>query len=134
MTKKEVAFFVGSILFMVLQVWLELKIPGYMSDITKLTVSETLKALKNKEFSAVELAKAYIKNMEEGRRYNAYITECADKAVEQAEIADKNYQSGKNRLFRRRSAVGKRHSCQHRNQRCRPHRYNGSGSPVLLQQ
>ena len=57
-----------------------------MSDITKLTVSETLKALKNKEFSAVELAKAYIKNMEEGRHYNAYITECADKALQQAEM------------------------------------------------
>ena len=39
MTKKEVAFFVGSILFMVLQVWLELKIPGYMSDITKLVTT-----------------------------------------------------------------------------------------------
>ena len=70
-----------------------------MSDITKLTVSETLKALKNKEFSAVELAKSYIKNMEEGRHYNAYITECADKALQQAEIADKNYQSGNNRLL-----------------------------------
>ena len=39
MTKREVAFFVGSILFMVLQVWLELKIPGYMSDITKLVTT-----------------------------------------------------------------------------------------------
>ena len=39
MTKKEVTFFVGSILFMVLQVWLELKIPGYMSDITKLVTT-----------------------------------------------------------------------------------------------
>ena len=39
MTKKEVAFFTGSILFMILQVWLELKIPGYMSDITKLVTT-----------------------------------------------------------------------------------------------
>ena len=39
MTKKEVTFFVGSILFMILQVWLELKIPGYMSDITKLVTT-----------------------------------------------------------------------------------------------
>ena len=39
MTKREVAFFVGSILFMVLQVWLELKIPGYMSEITKLVTT-----------------------------------------------------------------------------------------------
>lgn len=39
MTKKEVAFFIGSILFMILQVWLELKIPGYMSDITQLVTT-----------------------------------------------------------------------------------------------
>ena len=39
MTKKEVAFFTSSILFMVLQVWLELKIPGYMSEITKLVTT-----------------------------------------------------------------------------------------------
>ena len=39
MTKREVTFFVGSILFMILQVWLELKIPGYMSDITKLVTT-----------------------------------------------------------------------------------------------
>ncbi len=39
MTKKEVSFFVGSILFMILQVWLELKIPGYMSEITQLVTT-----------------------------------------------------------------------------------------------
>ena len=39
MTKKEVTFFIGSILFMVLQVWLELKIPGYMSEITQLVTT-----------------------------------------------------------------------------------------------
>ncbi len=39
MTKKEVTFFIGSILFMALQVWLELKIPGYMSEITKLVTT-----------------------------------------------------------------------------------------------
>ncbi len=39
MTKKEVIFFIGSILFMVLQVWLELKIPGYMSEITQLVTT-----------------------------------------------------------------------------------------------
>ena len=39
MTKKEVSFFIGSILFMVLGVWLELKIPGYMSEITQLVTT-----------------------------------------------------------------------------------------------
>ncbi len=40
MSKKEVIFFTSSILFMILQVWLELKIPGYMSEITKLVKTE----------------------------------------------------------------------------------------------
>lgn len=70
-----------------------------MDDITKLTVHETLSGLNKKEFSAVELTKAYLKNMEEGRHYNAYITECADKAMQQAEISDSKYQNGENRLL-----------------------------------
>lgn len=68
-----------------------------MTDITKLTISETLTALRNREFSAVELTASYIKNMENGRHYNAYITECTDIAIQQASIADKNYQNGTNR-------------------------------------
>ena len=39
MTKKEAAFFLFSILFMVLQVWLELKIPEYMTEITKIVTT-----------------------------------------------------------------------------------------------
>ena len=68
-----------------------------MDDITKLTVHETLSLLNKKELSAVELTKAYLKNMEDGRHYNAYITECADKALQQAEISDSKYQNGENR-------------------------------------
>ena len=70
-----------------------------MNDITKLTVCETLDALKSRKFSSVELTRAYLENMEKGRHYNAYITECADKALKQAEMADRNYQSGNNRLL-----------------------------------
>ena len=68
-----------------------------MTDITRLTVSETLSALKKKEFTAVELTRAYLQNMEAGRRYNAYITECADVALQQAKIADSRYANGTNR-------------------------------------
>ena len=39
MSKKEVVFFIVCILFMILQVWLELEIPGYMSDITRLVTT-----------------------------------------------------------------------------------------------
>ena len=70
-----------------------------MTDITRLTVAEALNSLKNKEFSAVELTEQYIKNMEAGRKYNAYITECADVAIKQAEEADKRYAAGTNRAL-----------------------------------
>lgn len=62
-----------------------------MVDLTLLTVHEALKGLQNKSFSATELTKAYLKKMEEGQKYNAYITECADLALQQAMEADKRY-------------------------------------------
>ena len=39
MSKKETLFFIFSILFMILQVWLELRIPEYMSKITMLVTT-----------------------------------------------------------------------------------------------
>lgn len=70
-----------------------------MKEITKLTIHETLDSLKNKNFSAVELTEAYLQNMEAGKRYNAYITECADKALEQAKKADERYADATNRAL-----------------------------------
>lgn len=70
-----------------------------MTDITKLTISETLQSLRNKEFSAVELTKAYLQNMINGKRYNAYITECGEKALAQAKTADEHYADGSNRML-----------------------------------
>ncbi len=70
-----------------------------MKDITKLTIHETLDGLKKKDFSATELTKAYLENMEDGRHYNAYVTECAEQALDKAKEADKNYASGNNRTL-----------------------------------
>ncbi len=70
-----------------------------MTDITKLTIHETLQALQNKEFSAVELTNAYLQNMQQWKKYNAYITECAEKALEQATASDKHYAAGSNRVL-----------------------------------
>lgn len=70
-----------------------------MTDLTTLTITQALKALKNREFTASELTEAYIQKMEEGKKYNAYITECTDKAVQQAKEADKHYSTGTNRLL-----------------------------------
>ncbi|MBR1904136.1 MAG: Asp-tRNA(Asn)/Glu-tRNA(Gln) amidotransferase subunit GatA [Alphaproteobacteria bacterium] len=70
-----------------------------MTDITKLTISETLQSLRNKEFSAVELTKAYLQNMINGKHFNAYITECGEKALAQAKTADEHYADGSNRML-----------------------------------
>ncbi len=68
-----------------------------MTEITKLTVSETLDGLKAKKFSAVEVAKDYIKAAEDNRRLNAYVLETPEVALAQAQVADNNYAKGANR-------------------------------------
>ena len=68
-----------------------------MTDLTKLTIAEALKGLKNKEFTATELVQNYIKKMAEGKKYNAYVTETIEQALEQAAIADERYKNGTNR-------------------------------------
>ena len=46
-----------------------------MSDLTKLTIAETREGLKKRDFSAVEVTESYLKAMENGRKYNAYVLE-----------------------------------------------------------
>lgn len=70
-----------------------------MTDITKLTVYEQLNGLKKKDFTAVELTIAYAQKMDEGRKYNAYITECVDQAMDQAKDSDYRYANGTNRAL-----------------------------------
>lgn len=64
-----------------------------MSELTKLTIAESLSGLKKKEFSAVELTKEYIKSMEANRKLNAYVLETPEKALEQAVKSDEKYQN-----------------------------------------
>jgi aspartyl-tRNA(Asn)/glutamyl-tRNA(Gln) amidotransferase subunit A len=61
-----------------------------MTELTKLTLKQAIKGLKNKDFKAVELNQAYINNAVEGRKYNAFITETFDLALASAKIADEN--------------------------------------------
>ena len=65
-----------------------------MSDITKLTISQTLTGLKNKQFSATELTKSYLQDMENKRNFNAYVLETPEQALAQAQVADNNYTNG----------------------------------------
>lgn len=59
-------------------------------NLTKLNLIDTLKGLKNKEFSSTELTKSYIKNIEENSRLNAFITTTFDLALDGAKKADEN--------------------------------------------
>lgn len=65
-----------------------------MSDITKLSIKKALEGLKAKDFTAVELTSAYIKNIEANRRLNAFITDSFDVALTQAKQSDTNIAKG----------------------------------------
>jgi len=68
-----------------------------MSDLIKLSITEALKALRNKEFTAVELVRSHIEQSKKNKHLNIYITETFDKALSMAKIADQNYHDGKAR-------------------------------------
>ncbi|MFV0250606.1 MAG: Asp-tRNA(Asn)/Glu-tRNA(Gln) amidotransferase subunit GatA [Rickettsia aeschlimannii] len=62
-----------------------------MTELNKLTVANSIKGLKNKDFTSTELIGAHIKQIEKHRNLNAYVTETFDLALKQAEVADQNY-------------------------------------------
>ena len=62
-----------------------------MTELNKLTVADSIKGLKNKDFTSTELIGAHIKQIEKHRNLNAYVTETFDLALKQAEVADQNY-------------------------------------------
>ena len=70
-----------------------------MNDLTELTISESLKKLKAKEISPVELTEAYIKKLEENEKYNAFITTAPERAIEQAKESEKRYMNGTNKAL-----------------------------------
>ncbi len=67
-----------------------------MTDLTNLTISESLEKLKSKEISAVELTQAYLKKLEDNSKYNAYVTISEEKALEQAKASEQRYLNGTN--------------------------------------
>lgn len=65
-----------------------------MSNLTRLSVTEALRGLDKREFSAVELTEAHITAIENARALNAFITETPDLARKQAAESDKRRASG----------------------------------------
>lgn len=66
-----------------------------MTDLVELTVAEALDGLAKKEFSAVELTEAHIKEMDKARELNAYVTETPELALERAKASDDRRAQGK---------------------------------------
>jgi aspartyl-tRNA(Asn)/glutamyl-tRNA(Gln) amidotransferase subunit A len=59
-----------------------------MTELTALTLAQARDALRNKEFSAIELIDAHLAAVEKARPLNAFITETPDRAREMARAAD----------------------------------------------
>lgn len=64
-----------------------------MTDFTSLSIREALDGLKAKDFTATELTEAHVNNMERNKGLNAFITNTADEALEQAKKSDDRYAS-----------------------------------------
>ena len=65
-----------------------------MTELTKLTIAEAREGLQKKEFTAAELTAAYAGKMTAGRKYNAYVCEAAEQALEQATASDERLAKG----------------------------------------
>ncbi len=68
-----------------------------MTDLTALTIGEIRNGLAAKAFSATELTKAYLANMEAARGLNAYIAETPEKALAMAAESDRRIAGGEAR-------------------------------------
>ncbi|MGC0372475.1 MAG: hypothetical protein DGJ47_001189 [Rickettsiaceae bacterium] len=68
-----------------------------MTNLNKLSITEAIKGLKNKEFSCENLVEDHIKQIEKNQKLNCYITETFDLARELASKSDQNYKNGVNR-------------------------------------
>jgi aspartyl-tRNA(Asn)/glutamyl-tRNA(Gln) amidotransferase subunit A len=66
----------------------------------ELSLKEAARKIKDREITSVELTKAYLDRIEErNKKTNAFITVCADKALEMAEASDKRVKDGNPRLI-----------------------------------
>lgn len=65
-----------------------------MTNLTHLSISDALKSLKKKEFTATELVDAHVTASEAARDLNCYITETFDQAKVAAKESDKRYAAG----------------------------------------
>jgi len=65
-----------------------------MIDLHSLTIADTKKHLREKDFSAKELVTAYLARIEKLKYLNAFLTVIQDEAIKDAELADKKISQG----------------------------------------
>ncbi len=65
-----------------------------MAELVERSLTEARAGLRAREFSAVELTRAYLDAMAQFRAWNAYITETPEKALAMAEASDARLQAG----------------------------------------
>src|SRR3954470_7941532 len=70
-----------------------------MATLTDLTLAELSAAMVKKEASAVEVADAHLKKLDEHRALNAFITETPDRAREMAQASDSRRARGEGGLL-----------------------------------
>ena len=65
-----------------------------MTDLTSLTLAQARDALRNKDFTATELAEAHLAAIEQARALNAFVLETPDRARDMARAADARLAKG----------------------------------------
>ena len=61
-----------------------------MTDISKKTLTEIVGLIKKKELKSEELTQSFIKNINNGKKLNSFITNCSEEALKKAKDFDKN--------------------------------------------
>ena len=61
-----------------------------MSDLSKKSLTEVVKLIKKKEIKSLELTQSFIKNINNDKKLNSFITNCSDEALHKAKNFDKN--------------------------------------------
>ena len=61
-----------------------------MADLTKKSLTEIVSLIKKKEIKSEEVTNLFIKNIENDKKLNSFITNCNEQAVKKAKIFDKN--------------------------------------------
>ena len=61
-----------------------------MSDISKKSLSEIVKLIKKKEIKSEEVTQSFVKNINNDKKLNSFITNCSEEALNNAKKFDKN--------------------------------------------